>query len=67
MRIDILTLLPQLLESPFSASILQRAQDKGILDIHLHNIRDYATNKHKNVDDYQYGGGDRTTNRPTHR
>jgi tRNA (guanine37-N1)-methyltransferase len=57
MRIDILTLLPQLLESPFSASILQRAQDKGILDIHLHNIRDYATNKHKNVDDYQYGGG----------
>jgi tRNA (guanine37-N1)-methyltransferase len=57
MRIDILTLLPQLLESPFSASILHRAQDKGILDIHLHNIRDYATNKHKNVDDYQYGGG----------
>ncbi len=57
MRIDILTLLPQLLESPFSASILQRAKDKGILDIHLHNIRDYATNKHKNVDDYQYGGG----------
>lgn len=57
MRIDILTILPQLLESPFSASILQRAKDKGILDIHLHNIRDYATNKHKNVDDYQYGGG----------
>jgi tRNA (guanine37-N1)-methyltransferase len=57
MRIDILTILPQLLESPFSASILQRAKDKRILDIHLHNIRDYATNKHKNVDDYQYGGG----------
>lgn len=57
MRIDILTLLPQLLEGPFSASILQRAQDKGLLEIHTHNIREYATNKHKNVDDYQYGGG----------
>jgi tRNA (guanine37-N1)-methyltransferase len=57
MRIDILTLLPQLLEGPFSASILQRAQDKGLLEIYTHNIRDYATNKHKNVDDYQYGGG----------
>jgi tRNA (guanine37-N1)-methyltransferase len=57
MRIDILTLLPQLLEGPFSASILQRAQDKGLLEIHMHNIREYATNKHKNVDDYQYGGG----------
>jgi tRNA (guanine37-N1)-methyltransferase len=57
MRIDILTILPQLLESPFSASIMQRAQDKGHVEIHLHNIRDYSTNKHKNVDDYQYGGG----------
>jgi len=57
MRIDILTVLPQLLESPFSASILQRAQDKGHVEIHVHNIRDYSTNKHKNVDDYQYGGG----------
>jgi tRNA (guanine37-N1)-methyltransferase len=57
MRIDILTLLPQLLESPFSASIMQRAQDKGHVEIHVHNIRDYSTNKHKNVDDYQYGGG----------
>lgn len=57
MRIDILTILPQLLESPFSASIMQRAQDKGHTEIHLHNIRDYSTNKHKNVDDYQYGGG----------
>ncbi len=57
MRIDILTILPQLLESPFSASIMQRAQDKGHLELHIHNIRDYSTNKHKNVDDYQYGGG----------
>ncbi len=57
MRIDILTVLPQLLDSPFSASIMQRAQDKGHVEIHVHNIRDYSTNKHKNVDDYQYGGG----------
>lgn len=57
MRIDILTVLPQLLESPFSASIMQRAQDKGHVKIFIHNIRDYSTNKHKNVDDYQYGGG----------
>ncbi len=57
MRIDILTVLPQLLESPFAASIMQRAQDKGHVEIHVHNIRDYSTDKHKNVDDYQYGGG----------
>lgn len=57
MRIDILTILPELLSGPFSASIMQRAQDKGLVEIHLHNIRDYSTSKHKNVDDYQYGGG----------
>ena len=57
MRIDILTILPQLFDGPFSASILQRAQDKGHVEIHIHNIRDYSTDKHKNVDDYQYGGG----------
>ena len=57
MRIDILTLLPELLQGPFSASIMKRAQDKKLVEIHFHNIRDYATNKHKNVDDYQYGGG----------
>ncbi len=57
MRIDILTLLPELLEGPFSASIMKRAQEKGLVGIHMHNIRDYSTNKHKNVDDYQYGGG----------
>lgn len=57
MRIDILTVLPELLESPFSASIMKRAQEKGLAEIHLHNIRDYSNNKHRNVDDYQYGGG----------
>ncbi|MBL6660982.1 MAG: tRNA (guanosine(37)-N1)-methyltransferase TrmD [Crocinitomicaceae bacterium] len=57
MRIDILTILPELLQGPFSASILKRAQEKGLVEICIHNIRDYATNKHKNVDDYQYGGG----------
>ena len=57
MRIDILTVLPELLDSPFSASIMQRAQDKGHVEIHIHNIRDYSTNKHNKVDDYQYGGG----------
>lgn len=57
MRIDILTLLPQLLESPFSDSILNRAQEKGCVEIHVHNIRDYSTHRQKSVDDYQYGGG----------
>ena len=57
MRIDILTILPELLQGPFSVSIMKRAQDKGLAEIHIHNIRDYSTNKHKQVDDYQYGGG----------
>jgi tRNA (guanine37-N1)-methyltransferase len=57
MRIDILTLLPKLFDGPFSDSILKRAQDKDHVEIHLHNLRDYSTDKHKNVDDYQYGGG----------
>lgn len=57
MRIDILTVLPDLLKSPFDVSIMQRAKDKGHVEINIHNIRDYSTNKHKNVDDYQYGGG----------
>ena len=57
MRIDIITVLPELLKSPFEASILKRAIDKGIVSVHFHNLRDYATNKHKNVDDYQFGGG----------
>jgi len=57
MRIDVLTVLPKLFEGPFSDSILKRAQEKGLVEIHLHNLRDYSTDKHKNVDDYQYGGG----------
>lgn len=57
MRIDIITVLPQLLESPFSHSILKRAQAKGQLAVHVHNLRDYSTFKHQQVDDYQFGGG----------
>lgn len=57
MRIDILTVLPELLHSPFQASILKRAQDKGLVEVHVHNLRDYSTMNHKQVDDYQYGGG----------
>lgn len=57
MRIDIITVLPELLESPFQASILKRAQKKGLVEIHLHNLRDYSTNKQKSIDDYAFGGG----------
>ncbi len=57
MRFDIITVLPDLLQSPFAHSILQRAQKKGIAEIVVHNLRDYADNKHKSVDDYPYGGG----------
>src|SRR4051812_23316956 len=56
MRIDIITVLPLLLESPFSHSILKRAIQKGLVEVNVVNLRDYATNKHKNVDDYAYGG-----------
>mgnify|MGYP000244279544 CR=1 FL=1 len=57
MRIDILTILPKLLESPLNDSIMKRAQEKGHVEIHIHNIRDYSTHRQKSVDDYQYGGG----------
>lgn len=57
MRIDILTVLPELLSSPFEASIMKRAIEKGLVEVHMHNLRDYATNKYKQVDDYQFGGG----------
>ncbi|MCX6276325.1 MAG: tRNA (guanosine(37)-N1)-methyltransferase TrmD [Bacteroidetes bacterium] len=57
MRIDILTVVPNLLDSPFSHSILKRAQEKGLVEIHIHNLRDYTTTKHKSVDDYAFGGG----------
>jgi tRNA (guanine37-N1)-methyltransferase len=56
-RFDIITVLPELLDGPFSHSILKRAQQKGHLEVHLHNLRDYATNKQKQVDDYPFGGG----------
>ena len=57
MRFDIITVLPQLVESPFAHSILQRAQKKELVEIYVHNLRDYSTNKHKSIDDYPYGGG----------
>lgn len=56
MQIDILTLFPEMLDGLFKYSILKRAQDKGLVKINLHNIRDYSTFKHKNVDDYPFGG-----------
>ena len=57
MRIDIITLFPDLIKSPFESSILKRATNSGKADIHFHNLRNYATNKHKQVDDYPFGGG----------
>jgi tRNA (guanine37-N1)-methyltransferase len=57
MRIDIITLLPDLLKSPFEDSILKRAIAKKLISVNLVNLRDYSTDKHKSVDDYQYGGG----------
>jgi tRNA (guanine37-N1)-methyltransferase len=57
MRIDIISVLPELLVSPLSHSILKRAQEKGLLEVHTHNLRQYTTYKHQQVDDYQYGGG----------
>lgn len=57
MRIDIITLLPRLLESPFSHSILKRAQEKGLVDVVVHDLRGFATNKQKQLDDYAFGGG----------
>ena len=57
MRIDIITVVPELLRSPFEASILQRAIDKQLVSVHLHNLREYSNNKYKQIDDYQYGGG----------
>lgn len=57
MRIDIITALPQLLESPFSDSILQRAIKKGLVEVHFHNLKDFGLGKHRQIDDYQFGGG----------
>lgn len=56
MRIDIISVVPEMLEAPLGCSIVKRAQDKGLADIHIHNLRDYTTNKHRKVDDYPFGG-----------
>lgn len=56
MRIDIITVLPEMLESPLNCSIIKRAADKGLVEIVVHNLRDYSTNKHRKVDDYPFGG-----------
>ena len=57
MRIDIITVAPDLLKSPFEASIMQRSIEKGLVEVHFHNLRDYSSNNYKQVDDYQFGGG----------
>ncbi|GAB4375729.1 MAG: tRNA (guanosine(37)-N1)-methyltransferase TrmD [Salibacteraceae bacterium] len=56
-RIDIITVLPKLLQGPFADSIIKRAVDKGLAEVHIHNLREYGLGKHQQVDDYQYGGG----------
>lgn len=56
MRIDFLTVLPEIFDSPLNCSILKRACDKGLVEFHVHNLRDYTTNKHRKVDDYPFGG-----------
>ncbi|NQU85649.1 MAG: tRNA (guanosine(37)-N1)-methyltransferase TrmD [Mariniphaga sp.] len=57
MRIDIITVLPEILENPLNYSILRRAQDKGLAEIYIHNLRDFSEDKHKKVDDYSFGKG----------
>ena len=57
MRIDIISVLPELMESPFKTSILKRAMDKGLVEVHFHHLRDWAINKHRQIDDEHYGGG----------
>jgi len=57
MRIDIITIFPEMFDGPFSHSIIKRAKDKGLVDIHLHQLRDYTNNKHRKVDDYAFSGG----------
>ncbi|MEL7587778.1 MAG: tRNA (guanosine(37)-N1)-methyltransferase TrmD [Prolixibacteraceae bacterium] len=57
MRIDVLTVIPELLDSPFNHSIIKRAKEKGYVEIHVHNIRDFSTDKHRRTDDYAFSGG----------
>ena len=56
LRIDIITVLPELLKSPLNHSIVKRAKKKGLTEIHIHNLRDFSTDKHRSVDDYAYSG-----------
>jgi len=57
LRFDIISAIPALMDSPLSHSIMQRAKDKGLMQVHLHNLREYGLGKHQQIDDYQYGGG----------
>lgn len=57
LRFDIISAIPALMESPLAHSIMQRAKDKGLMQVHLHNLREYGLGKHQQIDDYQYGGG----------
>lgn len=57
MRIDIISVVPELLSGPFNSSIIKKAIDKKIVEIHIHNLREYSTNNYRSIDDYQYGGG----------
>ena len=57
MRIDIITIFPEMFDGPFSESIIKRSQQKGLVEIHLHQLRDYTTDKHRKVDDYAFSGG----------
>ena len=57
MRIDVLSAVPELLTSPFEHSIVKRARDKGLVEIHIHNLHDYSLDKHKKIDDYPFSGG----------
>src|SRR5665647_3505417 len=57
MRIDIISAVPELLESPLNYSIVKRAREKGLVEVHVHNLREYTTNKHRRVDDYAFGFG----------
>ncbi len=57
MRFDIITVSPELIQSPFEHSIVKRAIDKGLAEVYFHNLRDFASNKYKKIDDYQFGGG----------
>ena len=57
MRIDIVTVSPELIQSPFEHSIIKRAREKGLVEVHFHDLRDYAVNSYGKIDDYQFGGG----------